>query len=113
MYRSHVRDPNPTEGTELRYAEIMSIFKFNLGEEEFVLIKGKWFPSIGQELDATTKQPSLRTNLAWDTEEPIMEATNIENQVLVAVSPYDDSRYIVLDRMYDSMVDMLIPTDLS
>ena len=111
MFRRRAGDPNPREGTELRYAEIMLTFMLTLAGHEYVLIQGRWFPSIGQELDVVTQQPTLRNNLAWDVAEPVMEATHIESQVVVAPSPYDDTKYMVLDRRYDSMVDMVIPLE--
>ena len=107
MFRRRANDPNPREGTGLRYAEIMLSFLLSIAGQDFILIRGRWFPSIAQELDVVSQQPTLRANLAWDVAEPVMEATHIESQVVVAPSPYDNNKYMVLDRHYDSMVDMV------
>ena len=110
-YRSRAGDPNPQVGNELRYAQIVGVYSITLGEDHYTLVNAHWYPSAGQHVDPLTQQVKIRRDLQMDLAERIMEASNIMHQVVVMKSPYDAGWLIVLDRRYDSMLDLVVRVD--
>ena len=76
-----------------------------LGDQEFTLLRARWFSAAACHIDLTTETPRLRTYLAWDEQtEKIVEAKAIANQVVLVKLPHEPNQLTVLDRQFDTLL---------
>jgi hypothetical protein len=112
MFQSHAGDPNPAEGMEMRYAELMGIYEVTVGRKEpIVLLKGRWFPHAAQSFHKPSRNMVLETGRAWDPVEPMVEARKIVGMVVLAPFPVMPGiavapRSVVLDKLLDTMAEV-------
>ena len=93
------------EETVTRFAEIIDIFVLNLVGREFLLARASWFKANTSYIETTTQTARVRTDLERDdTEEDIMEAKDINHQVVLVDLPFEDDMAVVLDRRFDTLV---------
>ena len=72
-----------------RFAEIIDIFVLNIEGREFLLARASWLkPMPSTSFDTTTQTARIRTDLERDdTEEDIMDAKDINHQVVLVDLP--------------------------
>jgi hypothetical protein len=86
------------------------VLKFE-GHDDIVLLKGAWYPE-SPVIDYATETPRVRTDLAKRTVEPFVEASKIDNQVVICdLPPYMATIpgktgvfAVVLDRDFDTLL---------
>jgi hypothetical protein len=115
-FQSHAGDPNPAEGMEMRYAELMGIYEATVGRQEpVVLLRGRWFPAAAKSFHRPSQNMVLETGRAWDPVEPMVEARRIVGMVVlapfpvmpgVAAMPGAVARSVVLDKLLDTMAEV-------
>jgi hypothetical protein len=97
---------------ELKYAELLAIYVLKFGgHDDIILLKGAWYPE-SPVIDRKTITPRVRTDLAKRTVEPFVEASRIDNQVVIRdLPPYMSTipgktgvYAVVLDRMFDELL---------
>jgi len=88
-----------------RYAELQDIMVLSIAGTRVVLLDALWFKEDASAVDLDTQNVFVRTDLVFDnSEETLLAAEGISNQVCLVPHPYKRNTAIVLDRKFDTLL---------